>query len=210
MIIMRVTPLWIAIVCLVCLCTGCAPFATYPPVEGAFELSGARTEPIPTLMVESVRYVKQKYAPDRDLLLNLPESAPPQAYSEVLSRLGEGRAMREPGELAITVEQVNVRGTNSNVTVIYPDRDGVYIRVRVDLKRPVVGSWRVIGDRIWRGRRIEPPTPNYLPIEEWKAEKRRRAGYTDTQPAAEPMPDDMADDSDTMMDDEPATQADLP
>lgn len=206
---MRVTPLWIAIVCLVCLCTGCAPFATYPPVEGAFELSNARTEPIPTLMVESVRYVKQKYAPDRDLLLNLPEGAPPQAYSEVLSRLGEGRAMREPSERGFHVQKVLVRGTNAEVDVIYPKTDDVHELVTVNLKRPIVGSWRVKDDRVWRIR-VEAPAPNYLPIEEWKAEKRRRAGYTDPPPADDATADDMADDSEAMMDDEPATQADLP
>ena len=68
---------------------GCAPFATYPPVQGMVELSGPTIEPIPTLMTESIRYAQRRYGDGTEAFaINLPPQTPTAVYETVIRRLG--------------------------------------------------------------------------------------------------------------------------
>ncbi len=68
---------------------GCAPSATYPPIQGMVELSGPMIEPIPTLMTESIRYAQSRYGDGpEEFAINLPPQTPRALYETVIRRLG--------------------------------------------------------------------------------------------------------------------------
>ena len=147
------------------LLVGCTPYATYPPVEGALELSGPKIHPIPMLMAEALRFAHAHYTPETDLVINLPEGTPIKVYSDVVERLGEARIMREPGEAALQVTAVRVRGLSAEVDVIYPRMEALHELVTVKFKKGIIGQYKVDSTRLWRIR-AEAPPPHYVPPEE--------------------------------------------
>ena len=90
---------------------GCAPWATYPPDEGGMDLSGPRTEPVPTLMVESLMVMKDQADVGTEYAVNLPPGTPAQVYDWVLGRVGSGHPMLDPSELTFHVTKVRPTAT---------------------------------------------------------------------------------------------------
>ena len=141
---------------------GCAPWATYPPDEGGLDLSGPRTEPVPTLMVESVQAVRARTNLGSEFAVNLPPGTPPQVYDWVLRRIGSGHAMEDPAEPAFHVTKVRVRGRQAQVDVFFPDSDGEYEFATLTFTGDVIAGYALDGTRIWHTNH-SPPPPGYLP-----------------------------------------------
>ncbi|UCD74535.1 MAG: hypothetical protein JSV91_12195 [Phycisphaerales bacterium] len=147
---------------------GCTAWATYPPVEGTFELNKPTLEPIPTLMAEAIRFAREHYASDHALVVNLPPDTPAEVYDKVLEVLGDGRPMTAEGEPAFHVQTVRVRALNAEVDVIYPRQSDMHELVTIRFKKKVWGQYEVDNTRLWRFE-VEPPGPLYVPPPEPEA-----------------------------------------
>ena len=142
---------------------GCAPFATYPPVQGMVELSGPTIEPIPTLMTESIRYAQSRYGDGAEAFaINLPPQTPPAVYETVIRRLGGGHPQLDAGEPAYHVTSVRARGLTAQVDLFYPRPDGFYEFVTISFRRDLLRGYEVQNTRLWRTD-DQPPQPNYRP-----------------------------------------------
>ena len=143
--------------------TACAPFATYPPVDGAVQLSGSTIEPIPTLMAKSIRYAQSHYGDGaQEFAINLPPQTPAALYETVIRRLGAGHPQLDLDEPAYHVTSVRARGLTAEVDLFYPRADGFYDFVTISFRRDVLGEYEVLNTRLWRTG-DQPPEPNYRP-----------------------------------------------
>jgi hypothetical protein len=148
---------------------GCTPWATYPPVEGTVELNQPTLQPIPTLMADAIRFAHDHYAPDHELVINLPPDTPAKVYSEVIAALGEGRPMTAEDETAFHVQTVRVRALTAEVDVIYPRMGHVHELATIRFRKKVLGRYEVENTRLWRFE-VEVPGPNYIPPPEVEPE----------------------------------------
>ena len=143
--------------------TACAPFATFPPVDGAVQLGGLTPEPIPTLMAEAIRYAQSHYGDGAQLFaINLPPQTPAQVYETVISHLGGGHPQFDTDEPAYHVTSVRARGLTAEVDLFYPRSDGFYEFVTISFRRDVLSGYKVLNTRLWRTAN-RPPGPNYRP-----------------------------------------------
>lgn len=144
--------------------TGCTPWATYPRVEGARELSHPTVEPVPVLMTEAIRWAHATHGRGRAFSINLPAETPISVYDTVLHRLGGGKPQTEPDEWTYHLLQVRSRGLNGEVDLLYPTaREGIatgrYEFITLHLRGGVTG-WSVTTSRIWRIP-FDVPAPNW-------------------------------------------------
>ncbi|MHC4946730.1 MAG: hypothetical protein ACYTG1_00500 [Planctomycetota bacterium] len=145
---------------LTALVAACAPFATYPPVEGSLNLSQPDFEPIPLLMAEAIIFCDERYGSAGEVVFNLPEGTPPPVYERVIRHLGEGRPMEAGDAQAYHVEEVRVRGLDAQVDVIYPRSDGVHQLVTISFRKKL-RHYAVASTRLWRIH-VEAPPPHYV------------------------------------------------
>jgi hypothetical protein len=146
---------------------GCAPYATFPPVEvdAASRMSRATFEPFPTLMAEAIRYTHDQYGDGAaDFAWNLPRDTPHGVYTMVEKRLGAGRPMKETNERAFHVQTVRARGVEAEVDVIYPRSDGRHELVTIWFRNEILkGGWQVKRARPWYIEVEAPPAPTFVP-----------------------------------------------
>ena len=143
--------------------TACAPIATYPPVDGAVELSSPALEPIPTLMAESIRYAQSRYGDGAaGFAINLPPNTPAAVYETVIARLGRCHPQFDADEPAYHVTSVRAMGLKAEVDLFYPRADGFYEFVTISFRRDVLSGYEVLSTRLWRID-DQPPGPNYQP-----------------------------------------------
>ncbi len=146
--------------------TACAPIATYPPLDGAVELSNPALEPIPTLMAESIRYAQSRYGDGAGgFAINLPPNTPTAVYETVIARLGRCHPQFDRDEPAYHVTSVRARGLKAEVDLFYPRTDGYYEFVTISFRRDVLRGYEVANTRLWRTD-DHPPGPNYQPSAE--------------------------------------------
>ncbi|MDY7110156.1 MAG: hypothetical protein SYC29_16115 [Planctomycetota bacterium] len=141
---------------------GCTPWATYPPIEGAVDISNPALAPIPRLMADAVRYVHTLEGGEGEIALNLPEGTSATVYDEVIERLEAARPMQAGNTQAYHVEAVRVRGLDAEVDVIHPGAGGVPELMTVYFNQTFAEGWRVKWHRRWR-LRIEAPEAHYVP-----------------------------------------------
>lgn len=141
---------------------GCAPWATYPPVEHTSKLVNPTFEPMPELMSRAIMYVHDEHAAMPALIYNLPEGVPPRAYKLVQNKLPEGRPMQPGDDRAYHVTAVRTRGPEAEVDVIVPRADGLHELETVRFKQKFGKGYTVTSTRQWR-LRVEPPAPTYQP-----------------------------------------------
>ena len=132
------------------LASGCAPMATYPPVEHTRALSRPAYEPIPTLMAESFRYAHERYQVADELIFNLPEGVTTNVYHMVARKLGEARPMFADDERAYTISEIRTRGSEAQADLIYPRADGLHQLVTIYFKASLLDGWKVASTRQWR------------------------------------------------------------
>lgn len=143
------------------LITGCAPWATYPPVEHTSKLVNPTFEPMPTLMAETVRYAHDHYGTVSDTTFNLPAGMGYKVYDKVIAKLGFGRPMQAGDQVAYHITAVRTRGPEAEVDVIVPRADGVYELVTIRFKEKLGKGPTIASAREWRVR-AEPPSANYV------------------------------------------------
>jgi len=136
---------------------GCAPWATYPPVEHTSKLVNPQFEPIPKLMAESLRYVHEEYGTVEQPVFNLPEGTPASVYRVVQARVDQARPMTAEDERAYHVTTVRTRGPEAETDVIIPRADGLHELVTVRFKQRFGKGYQVDGARTWRVRVTAPP-----------------------------------------------------
>ncbi len=145
---------------------GCTPWATYPPVEGSVDLSDPDLSPIPELMADAIRYTHTRDGREGEIVFNLPPGTPRSVYQAVIKRLGDGRAMTDPAEVAYHVTEIRVRTLESEVDVIHtrPD-DGTPEQMTISFRQNLLTGFRVERVRAWRYP-VDVPPPHYLrPVE---------------------------------------------
>jgi len=141
---------------------GCAPFATYPPVEGSIAINNPTFEPVPSIMADAIRAVHERYGEGHDdYAINLPEGAPEKAYRYVLHKLGEAKPQESADEWAYHLTAIRSRGLNAEADVIVP-RDGappvmVTLRMRKHLTNYAIESVKQ-----WNYP-VELPPPHFMP-----------------------------------------------
>lgn len=144
---------------------GCAPWVTYPQIEGAGHFGRASFEPVPSIMTEAIRYTNERAAKLDPLVFNLPEGSSVEDYDRLLQRLsapGGVRPMREDGERAIHITQIRVRAADAEVDVVYPRAGGLYETATLSLRQRMFSRFEVQRMRVWRVT-VLPPLPTYPP-----------------------------------------------
>ncbi len=141
---------------------GCAPWATYPPIEHTAKLVNPTFEPMPTLMARALLYVHDEHAAMPELVYNLPAGMPMRTYELVQKKLNGGRPMHYGDSRGYHVTAIRSRGPEAEVDVIVPRSDGLHELETVRFKQKFGKGYEVASSRQWR-LRVEPPTPNYQP-----------------------------------------------
>ena len=144
------------------LLSACAPSATYPPVETTARLAKPTYEPVPTVMATAIKYVRENCTPGQDLAINLPAGMSSEVYDKIFQKLGSGRPMTMPEELAIHIQEVRTRNFNAQVDVIYPRVDGFNQLMTITMKRTLLENYRVERVRPWQLTDVMAMAPNYV------------------------------------------------
>jgi hypothetical protein len=148
---------------------GCAPYATYPPIEVTSGLAGPTMEPFPALMAQAIQATHEAHgggAPD--FAYNLPPGSPRRLYGDVQRRLGAGHAMGREGESAYHVTVVRARGTEAEVDMVVPQPGGTYGLLTISFHNKLGKGWYVRGQREW-AIHVEAPSPTYPASEQLTA-----------------------------------------
>ncbi len=153
-------PLAVSMVCIGVLLAGCAPWATYPPVEHTEGLARPAYEPVPTLMAKAITFAHDRYMAADEVVINLPEGVTPNVYNIVLRKIGRGRPMTDNDENAYTVQEIRTRGPEAQVDLVYPRSDGLHELVTLYFKNHLIDGWKIESTRLWRIR-VERPQANY-------------------------------------------------
>ena len=160
---------------------GCAPWATYPPVEHTAKLVNPSFEPMPTLMAKAITFVHDEQAAMPELVYNLPSGVPMRTYEIVQKKLAGGRPMQLSDSRAYHVTAVRTRGPEAEVDVIVPRTDGLHELQTVRFKQKFGKGYQVTSSRQWR-LRVEPPMANYQP----PIEQTEFAGVSDESSSGQP------------------------
>lgn len=151
--------------------TGCAPWASYPPVETTASLARPSFEPFPTLMGRAAAYGHDTWGTiDEGIVFNLPPDTPASVYETVTKRINYAysgkpnapsvRPMQEGDPQAYHITSVRVRGTDAEVDLIYPRADGIPELVTIQFSKRFAGGYDVERIRPWRIR-IDAPMATY-------------------------------------------------
>ncbi|MCP3905606.1 MAG: hypothetical protein GY715_18420 [Planctomycetes bacterium] len=148
--------------------SGCTPWATYPPLEGATSIDNPTLHPIPDVMGEALWYVHSMDVDDPanthgggELVFNLPAGMPTTVYDKVITKLsGDARPMKYPSETAYHVTEIRVRGTHAEVDVIHPSASGAPELVTVKLRQEGFRGFGTVDTRRWRFV-VSAPPPHY-------------------------------------------------
>ncbi len=160
----------------------CAPVVTYPPDNGAADLSTpAAHEPIPTLMSVSIRYAYARYGNEDDFAINLPPGTTASIYEKVIQKVGAGHPMQDPDESAYHITKVMVRGLDGKVDMFYPREDGTYQFVTFTFKRNPFQGYVHESTRVWKTG-DQPPPPNYTgaPLEQAAPQQRQQTASAES------------------------------
>ncbi|MHC5113151.1 MAG: hypothetical protein ACYTGP_01825 [Planctomycetota bacterium] len=148
--------------------SGCTPWATYPPLEGATGINDPALHPLPDVMGEALWYVHSADVDNKsnrygggELVFNLPPGTPSAVYDKVVTKLsGDARPMTDPNEAAYHVVEVRVRATQAEVDVIHPSATGAPEMVTVTLRQDGFRGFGTVDMRRWRYQ-VSAPEPQY-------------------------------------------------
>ena len=131
---------------------GCAPYASYPPVEKTAAVTDLTFEPVPTVITTAIDWARARESgsdADGTLAFSLPVGSMDRAYTKIEDRL-PGAARATPGEPAIGIKSVRVRGFDATVDVSVPREGRNPMLYTLTLKSMPFEQWKVIGERRWR------------------------------------------------------------
>ena len=145
------------------LCTGCANLATYPPVESEslVDLQNPASEPVPTILAETISYAHSHFGGMDIIVFNLPKGVSEEAYLLVAKKLGDAKIMSSPNQIAYHVTELRVRGFSAEADLVFPSSNGGYEEATIKLASGPFQRWGVSGDRVWLIPLKEPPAPNF-------------------------------------------------
>ena len=141
--------------------SACTPLATYPPDSRTLRPESVVNEPIPSLIVESIRYADGRYGTGDEFAIDLPAGSSAWLYEKITTRLGKGHVLTAPGEPAYYVTKVRARGMNGDVDIFIPDADGTYRFATLSFNHQGFRGWQHQGTRWWQTGE-QPPAPNYV------------------------------------------------
>jgi hypothetical protein len=181
---------------------GCSAPRTWPSV-GARPGFSADTPPMPQVVVDSLKYAHAQIAKDSPLVYNLPEEMNPPAFAAFERGLAPGKPMC-PGDTNVwTVRKVRIDGSNAQVDIEYPSRDGFYQTVTVHMRGASAGiDYKPAYLQYWKVPVKEPHCQQPIEVVEracgaeaaLKLRAQREAmaslsgGGTGPQPSAAPAP----------------------
>lgn len=139
---------------------GCSPWATYPKIEGAAHVGNPHFEPLPSIIAATVRHAHERAGFEGDPVYNLPQGATESTYAAIQARLREGRAMQEPGEPAVHVTEVRVRGADAEVDLIVAPTDAPPHMITCRMRQRFLHNYRVTDTKRWNIA-VDVPEPSY-------------------------------------------------
>ena len=142
----------------------CSPIATYPPVEVSLAVgfSNASYEPVPTILVTTIKYAHSRYGGMETVVYNLPEGMLGETYDIVTSRVGDSAPLQNEGEPAYHITELRVRGLKAEADIIFPRAGGGYETATLYLSKSLSNPWRVSRERIWLIPVVQAPAPHYV------------------------------------------------
>lgn len=118
---------------------GCVGYATYPPMEGMRGFKNPNSDPLPRLMIESVKWVSTRYPPTAaqewsapptivpgegaKFVVNLPAGVNADLYRSIARKIGPDCVPMEPGVETLPtyhVARIWVQGDEAKVDVLRP------------------------------------------------------------------------------------------
>ena len=175
---------WILTLAVLITLCGCTPWATYPPIKGAADISNPNLAPIPGLMAAAIRRAHTERGGEDEMVINLPAGASYKVYDKVLEKLEEGRPMTRVGEAAFHVAEVRIRTVDAEVDIIAPGSGGVPGLTTYKFKQNVLSGWTIEDKRFWRIH-VAIPAPNYVPPPVEEIEDEEAAEEAPAAPAPE-------------------------
>jgi hypothetical protein len=129
---------------------GCSTPRTFPSPSGDRGLS-ADSPPLPQVICDAVKFAHHEVSPNAPLVFNLPSEMNEPAWPTYERMLAPGKPMC-PGDSGVwTVEQARIDGSNAQVDIQYPARDGFYQRLTVHLTGATAGvGYRPQYVQYWR------------------------------------------------------------
>jgi len=150
---------------------GCTPWATYPPLEGAVEISNPGVNPLPELMARGIEYTRNHLSgvelteaemEAEPIVFNLPEGTPASVYGRIIKHLHDNaRPMTDADESSYQVTAVRVRMSDAEVDVIHLAADGAPELVTLHFKQNVLKGYQVKSYRRWHYS-VDMPGPHYV------------------------------------------------
>lgn len=169
---------------------GCVGYAVYPPQEGMRGFKNPNSDPLPTLMAESVKWVTVRYpassqaewssgpavmpGQEAKFVVNLPAGVNRQVYQSVVRNCGPGALAMEPGVESLPtyhVARIWVQGDDAKVDVIRPvagvpgnAKESRQVTQGITLRlRGGLSAWRVTSHNVWTVGALPVPAINYVP-----------------------------------------------
>jgi hypothetical protein len=140
----------------------CAPYATYPPIDGAVGIDNPGYEPVPTIMADSFEYVHERYnAGHETFALNLPAGTPAKVYDKVILKMGEGEPMTDPSQWGYHLVELRSRGLSAEVDFVIPRPGAPHALVTVHLEKKF-NNYSIASAKVWN-LPVTVPSPNYIP-----------------------------------------------
>lgn len=140
----------------------CAPFATYPPIDGAVGIDNPVYEPVPTIMADSFRYVHDRYNAGHDAFaVNLPPGTSFKVYDMVLAKLGSGAPMTASTQWGYHLVELRSRGLSAEADFVVPRPGAPHAMVTLHLEKQF-NDYSVKSAKVWN-LPVSVPVPNYVP-----------------------------------------------
>lgn len=171
---------------------GCVGHNVINPVaDGERGFSNPNSDPIPPLMIESVRWVATRYPPEDSaewsvgaslpedgaagprFAVNLPQGVNRLVYGRVCELIGFGAVPMQPGYESLPtyhVSRIWVSGDEARVDVIRPIKgmnsgpEGRPVTQPITVRlRGGLQPWRVTSHNVWSFNSLPTPPINYMP-----------------------------------------------
>ncbi len=149
-------------IALICLATACAPYATYPPIDGAVGLDNPVYEPVPTLMADALRYAHDRYGTGHaDFAINLPPGTPAKVYDMVIKKLAAGHPMTDSSEWGYHLIELRSRGFSAEADMVIPRSGAPHALITLHLEKEF-NNYTISTAKVWN-LPTTVPRPHYTP-----------------------------------------------
>jgi hypothetical protein len=169
------------------LCACHVGYNVYPPMAGEHGFTNVNSDPFPSVLTESLRWVTLRYPPNAEaqwkqpstdnvgqtpFAINLPATLNPQIATRIVANVGNGAEPLTPETERLPtyhISRVWVNGDEAKVDIVRPivgitpmDKpltQGITVRLRGGMEQ-----WHVTSHREWAFNALETPEPNYVQV----------------------------------------------